>query len=229
MVYRDHVDIPPLLRKLKQFAREDGFPGLHIPIGHYATHPVLLPRKRDRGENKTLTTMDEVFDRMSNYPFPYPWMRGGRDPMEVPSWCFKKESMGEPRLDNVIGIATSFDNTPRRAFSKARMWIGRQGEKGILWNWQRNLWAAFHYHACCFAEGGTNQFILINAWNEWAEGMALEPSDVYRNRFLQILKFTKHYRFETCGISKTPPYKLAYKANQEERDNVTNWDDLTTL
>lgn len=201
MVYRGHPEVPRIIRRLKELAIEDGFPGLYVTLGQYASHPVLLPNKVDRGETLTLDGENAVFDRLSNYPFPFPWMRGGKDPMKVPLWCLNRSPVGQPRLDNVMGIVTSFDNTPRREFQEARLWIGRKGEGGVMKNWDRNLWAAFYYHACCYEEGGKDQFILINAWNEWAEGMALEPSDVYKLGFLKELKYTKIHRFHTCATS----------------------------
>jgi hypothetical protein len=36
-----------------------------------------------------------------------------------------------------------------------------------------------------------DQFVVINAWNEWGEGMALEPSDIYGYGFLDIIKEVK--------------------------------------
>jgi hypothetical protein len=36
-----------------------------------------------------------------------------------------------------------------------------------------------------------DQFVVINAWNEWGEGMALEPSDIYGHGFLDIIKEVK--------------------------------------
>jgi hypothetical protein len=36
-----------------------------------------------------------------------------------------------------------------------------------------------------------DQFVVINAWNEWGEGMALEPNDIYGYGFLDIIKEVK--------------------------------------
>jgi hypothetical protein len=33
--------------------------------------------------------------------------------------------------------------------------------------------------------------VAINAWNEWGEGMALEPSDTYGRGFLEIISAVK--------------------------------------
>jgi hypothetical protein len=71
-----------------------------------------------------------------------------------------------------------------------------------------------YYESCCFSDIGTNdvrttstltttdtttlrvdgddRFVLINAWNEWAEGMAMEPSDVYGRKFLETIRDTKN-------------------------------------
>lgn len=37
----------------------------------------------------------------------------------------------------------------------------------------------------------TNDFILINAWNEWSEGAILEPSDQYAFKYLEAIKKVK--------------------------------------
>jgi lipopolysaccharide biosynthesis protein len=37
-------------------------------------------------------------------------------------------------------------------------------------------------------EPDERRFLMINAWNEWAEGMTLEPSRLYGHRFLEALR-----------------------------------------
>jgi hypothetical protein len=40
-------------------------------------------------------------------------------------------------------------------------------------------------------DNNKNDVVVINAWNEWGEGMALEPSDIYGYGFLDIIKEVK--------------------------------------
>jgi hypothetical protein len=49
---------------------------------------------------------------------------------------------------------------------------------------------ALIYSACCQRQT-EDQFVAINAWNEWGEGMALEPSDTYGRGFLEIIHDVK--------------------------------------
>ena len=76
----------------------------------------------------------------------------------------------------------------------------------------QSLYAAVYYHTCCTIQddegederddGGTvttagttvssESFVAINAWNEWAEGMSMEPSDVYGHGFLEVVQNVKN-------------------------------------
>jgi hypothetical protein len=40
------------------------------------------------------------------------------------------------------------------------------------------------------------RFLVINAWNKLAEGMTLEPSDMYEYRFLERVRGTKRQVLE---------------------------------
>ena len=113
----------------------------------------------------------------------------------VPAWCLNTTTKryGSTRPNPLIGIVTSFDNTPRREKNKAKIWMPRErGEEIRIETFQKSLQAVLHFQACCHTtQGGTDRFVLINAWNEWGEGMALEPSYVYQLKFLEALKETK--------------------------------------
>jgi hypothetical protein len=198
MVYRNQPGIHHVIARLKELAIQDGFPGIHCTLGMYSSHRVLFPMGVELGKSEALDGENSVFDRLTNYPYPFDWTR--REKLKVPLWCLHRQAEGEPRANEIIGIVTAFDNTPRREVEKARLWITLEGEKGIVKHFSLNLWAAIYYHACCFAGGGKNMFILINAWNEWAEGMIMEPSDVYGLTFLHSIRWMKR-RFRSCAAS----------------------------
>ena len=42
-----------------------------------------------------------------------------------------------------------------------------------------------------------NKILLINSWNEWGENMAIEPGEIYKTRYLSLIKsnlFRKYFR-----------------------------------
>jgi hypothetical protein len=213
MVFKNVPGIHRVIARLKELAVDDGFPGLHCALGMYHTHDALFPSGKTRGTNETLENENAVFDRLLSYPFPYDWVRARRITMAAPLWCLRKESSVEPHSDTVIGIVASYDSTPLIGNTSSNIWTKSDGEKGNLNRFERNLWAALYYHTCCYPEGGKDQFILINAWNEWALGMAIEPSDVYGMSFLESIRLLKA-RFSTCANSfnttlkspESPPY-----------------------
>ncbi len=129
------------------------------------------------------------------------------------------------RLRDIAGIISSFDNTPRRNVEDANLFASGD-PKVIVERFRKSLHAALYYESCCFQDalsfknkslqsGNKNEhqdkdndngenddrFIIINAMNEWAEGMALEPSDVYGRSFLETIRDTKlKIREDGCSV-----------------------------
>jgi hypothetical protein len=126
---------------------------------------------------------------------------------------------GRPTSDFVpemTGVVTVFDNTPRRKYSTARLYNQGPPDK-VLTRFETNLYSALYYQKCCVVDnivmdnnsvtddsnsgGGSvkrrredmmeERIVAINAWNEWAEGMAIEPSDVYEYGWLETIQEVK--------------------------------------
>lgn len=202
MMYMKKPGSFPVLTRLRELAKKDGLPGLYIIVSFHRPHAHLqsdidldkygLPRSKNKkwdGFNRTVA-------------YPAPSLFNQNTTLEVPEWCTKenlKKDENNPmkQIDEIPGVITAFDNTPRRNSEDAFLWSAEEPE-AALERFRRSLHAATYYESCCFrnvkgeeVREDDNRFILINALNEWAEGMVMEPSDVYGRKFLETVKNTK--------------------------------------
>ncbi len=81
-----------------------------------------------------------------------------------------------------LGGFVGFDDTPRRGY-KGKIMYGATPEK-----FQR-------YMTRLLIKAGNmgNEFIFINAWNEWGEGMYLEPDKRWGYQYLEAVKKAKDF------------------------------------
>ena len=203
MIYQKKPSSFPVLRKMRELAKADGFPGIYITCGLTKPHEDLL----DIGDSKKYIKQSQkmrvalsknIFDKVLSYPNPASW--NVNRTLEIPNWCVgdMKKTHHHKRPPDIAGIISSFDNTPRRNFEEANVWsLGPP--KVVLEMFRKSLRSALYYESCCFPEDDRknvlkeddDRFVVINAMNEWAEGMALEPSDVFGSQFLEIIRDTK--------------------------------------
>ena len=196
----------PILQKLRELAIADGFPspGLHIPqfwvnTEHVTASEITGPLERPQ------TTQMTAFDGDLYYPSNHNYMRS-----TVPGFCLTGKRGPETR-PVYLSTITAFDNTPRRGSEDAtvwnRLWTKRPAEEAYM----RDLVDIIMYEMCCQDEGARakgGKFVLINAWNEWAEGMVLEPSDVHGRSFLEATAQAKQI-VESLGCDWRKYEKLA--------------------
>ena len=105
----------------------------------------------------------------------------------------------------IPGLLTSFDNTPRRAADKAVLWNMDKPDV-VLTRFRESLYAAVYFETCCRPKSALpnavppdRRFVIVNAWNEWAEGMAMEPSTTYKTGFLEaVLEVKRELRSKGC-------------------------------
>jgi hypothetical protein len=201
MMYQKKPGSFPVLKRLQELAIKDGFPGLYLTVGLTKPHEHLLDignaNDWDPPPQKITVALNRFpFDKVVSYPNPTKWNENRS--LEIPQWCLsgdKKEATNDQRRPrDIAGIISSFDNTPRRNYEEANIWSSESPDI-VIETFRKSLHAAIYYEACCFQnelssrprKEDDDRFILINAMNEWAEGMAMEPSNVYGKRFLETI------------------------------------------
>ncbi len=202
MLYTKKPGSFPVLERLRELAIRDGFPGLYIIVGFHRPHQHLQPNidLQKYKIPKLKRTTWNGFNRTVAYPAPSEF--NIKTTLEVPEWCTNQRLEADKnnptkRIDEIPGVITSFDNTPRRNLEDAFLWSGDNPEI-VVERFRHSLHAATYYESCCFkyvqgeeAKEEDNRFVLINAYNEWAEGMVMEPSNVFGRKFLETLRDTK--------------------------------------
>ena len=173
---------------LNNLAVADGFPGLHIPF------PALF------GEHELYTQPPMKFPDTMPKPaddavvfYAYPTLLPNRQ-VEIPRHCFKGSYIDGNDLPQYLGLTTTFDHSLRRTWGRAFIWQREFSRYNATVSFELDTLRALMYERCCQnpsvrRKGG--QFIMVNAWNEWGEGMALEPSDVYGYEFLRAIRRAK--------------------------------------
>ena len=212
MIYQYFPQMKPILQQLRTWATADEqVGGLVIWMSRSATHPDLYDVsdldentqriwKRRSQQTELLPTAASrhdgfIFNATVAYPYPHPWVSQA---LQIPAWCLNHNAMNDDpalgAIGEIPGVVTSFDNTPRRQADKAVLWNVEKDPNVAIKRFADSMYAAVYYETCCRPQAmsaDASRFVMINAWNEWAEAMALEPSDVYGTGFLQAIRDTK--------------------------------------
>lgn len=168
----------PILQELRTLAKNDGFNGIYWIIGRNAAPdelfvPLNLTRKTTQIMKKKTQTLDmfpldEVFNQSMTYPYPLPWLT---NTYTIPEWCQQgqqREVAAPQTRQEVTGLLTAFDNTPRRNYQEATLY-GADTPERILARFGVNLRTALYYNTCCQSQT-EDRFVAINAWNESGGG-----------------------------------------------------------
>ena len=93
----------------------------------------------------------------------------------------EKKYLSETPYNLFKGVFPSWDNTARKAFTRASCFYGETPKLDQQWLTDCLKWTQKHHIP-------EEQFVFINAWNEWAEGAHLEPDTYYGYAYLQATK-----------------------------------------
>ena len=95
---------------------------------------------------------------------------------ELLSFCSDSEKA-------VYGGFVGYDDTPRR---------GKEGI--IIENAEPDKFKIYLAELMAKNAANSKEFVFLNAWNEWGEGMYLEPDEKYGYGYLEAVKYAKeHY------------------------------------
>lgn len=147
----------------RKYAEDEGFPGLYV-IGAYGNDSSnqVLDGVLYHEPPQTLVSMREAGVGNSAYSVSYD--------------SIIKQVLQEPILEKktYFSCFTGFDDTPRR------------GERGnALINVTAEKYKEFLSRTIAKNCVAGNEFTFINAWNEWGEGMHLEPDEKNGYAFLE--------------------------------------------
>lgn len=99
---------------------------------------------------------------------------------DVASYIANKDYIFDTNTKLFKGCFPNWDNTPRRCYKEAQIMQSNPADYKI---WLKDIinWTKEH-------KTKTEQFVFINAWNEWAEGAHLEPDQRYGYAYLRATK-----------------------------------------
>lgn len=196
MLYRRKKGLGLVLEKLQELAKQDGFPnGLYLTVGMNKPHKHLvripnITAYQDEPEIFQHNVTYTMFDKIVAYPNPTDWSMDHGHVVNRQR-CARQQWQ---RTKEIAGIIAAFDNTPRRNFDEARVWSS-QGPEAAVTKFRKSLTETLKYETCCFSDDPNgitdDRFVVVNAMNEWGEGMVLEPSDVYGRRLLESIQKAK--------------------------------------
>lgn len=87
----------------------------------------------------------------------------------------REQAKLSPEKKHYHGVFTGWDNTPRRGYNGF-----------VFLNQSPELFQKYVEMIASHIED-QNDFLFINAWNEWAEGMYMEPSEEFGYRYLDAM------------------------------------------
>ena len=180
------------IEKLRFLAQKNGFKNLHI----------LWVITNDITQQENINKEIYGFDGLVEFP-PHGYRNNFHKSKNIPikkingyinkkfvgeiydfSEFIKQKKYKEPLFnDNNIyrGIFPMWDNAARKAQSGCLIFDGTTPQFYKIWLKEIIKWTQTHHSK-------NDQFIFINAWNEWAEGAHLEPDQKYGYAYLQATK-----------------------------------------
>ncbi|WP_447754385.1 glycosyltransferase WbsX family protein [Pseudomonas nicosulfuronedens] len=211
VVYRAK-DIPSPAKsfaKWRQLAKDHGFTGLHIAVVDFydittatevdADALVEFPPHKFNGPGST----PDAFPNFTNPDFAGSIV----DYSKVIAQSIQRE---KPDFKLYRGIIPSWDNTARRQNTPTTIVNANPEAYG---EWLRYLRAYTRKNSV----SNEDNFIFINAWNEWGEGCHLEPDQKWGLQYLEQTLKSSYYNDTESDLDKVREDRIARIADVQVR------------
>ena len=167
------VCLQEMIENWNDWAIESGFDGIYI-IGANTNYS-----SKDVVDKVLIHEPQHIAVRTTNSK------KGRRDLLRIDyrgAWCELLEGLAEKGV--IYGSFVGYDDTPRR------------GKEGVVFEGQTpELFKQYLTELLAKNEVNNSPFTFINAWNEWGEGMYLEPDEKDGYAYLEAISYAKeHYR-----------------------------------
>ena len=191
LVYRADLLADPVATTdhWRKVARQAGLPGLHLCSVWRVEDPrtlgfdAMVEFPPHHFHYETITdTVEEPVEGYAGEIFDYAAGADAATPLE------------EKPFPVYRGVMTRWDNTARRG-KQSWFFAGSTPEKYGEWL-QKVVQEAFD------RSDEDDQFVFVNAWNEWAEGAVLEPSRTYGRAYLEATLFALEKGQTLPGLSQ---------------------------
>ncbi|MCR4908063.1 MAG: glycoside hydrolase family 99-like domain-containing protein [Lachnospiraceae bacterium] len=189
LIYRtfDIAVLPEMREYFERRLKEEGFPGLYLVGGKtawqeeertglvdawYVFEPGRTLKHHLSGSRRLSYNISVAGNTLLNR-----FRKEKRLERKIPiEWIYKSIEQRTYEENEFPGIIAEWDNTPRRGY-KGLVYTG--AEPGRFETALRALAEK--------VEGRKNDFVFLNAWNEWGEGAAIEPDKRWKDAYLKAV------------------------------------------
>lgn len=220
VVYRakDIPAVKSVFRKWRELVCSHGYPGLHIVAVDF--YDIINPNEVEA--DALVEFPPHKFNSSANKPDHIPFFTNPSfngcliDYRKIISQSISRQ---RPSFTLYRGLIPSWDNTARRQDTPT---IVYESNPDLFKDWLRYIRA---YTRETFVNRSDN-FIFINAWNEWGEGCHLEPDQKWGLAFLEAVKSTEWFSPNDDTVEMLMPILKAaleeYRMNNEKPNCSAN-------
>lgn len=180
--------------RIREIAQENGFDGLYISgILEDWMDTDKLEEAQEEYQLDALTEFSSVMCRtgleLKKQEFMDPNCRSYC--YDVDDYVQNRKYLRQTKANVFAGLFTNWDNTPRR-YNRGATILQNSPENYKAWLTDLLRWTRDHHKP-------EEQFVFVNAWNEWAEGAHLEPDT--RNGYA-FLHYTREALEQDAALAR---------------------------